>query len=58
MAKYFRIEEITENEFEEALGIDECIFSQTIVEVDGVVFVGIDDNEDEMQVPIDFFEGD
>ena len=56
MAKYFRMEEITENDFEEMTGVSQGLAYQTVVHVDGVVYIGVEDSEEEITVPMVIFE--
>ena len=55
MARYFKIVEIDEDTFADATG-DVCDISQIVVITDGVVYVGIDECEDEMEIPLDCFD--
>lgn len=56
MARYFKIVEIDCDSFIEATGDDlDCL--QLVVPVGGEVFVAVDDNdEDELNVPLDSFD--
>lgn len=57
MARYFKIIEIDRDSFVEATGEDLESYSQLIVPVDGLIYGAVDDNEeDEISIPIDFFE--
>lgn len=56
MNRYFKVEEITEEEFEEATGIVEDTYCQTVVESDNCVFVAVDTDEVEMNVSLDMFD--
>ena len=55
MARYFKIVEIDEDTFIDATG-DDLDFNQLVVCTDGVVYVGIDECEDEMDIPLDCFD--
>ena len=56
MAKYFKVVEIDEEEFINATG-EELNCLQSIVPVGNVVFVAIDEEQDdEMEIPLDCFE--
>ena len=56
MAKYFKVVEIEVDEFIDKTGEDlDCC--QLVVPVGEVVFVAIDeDDQDEMEIPLDCFE--
>lgn len=56
MAKYFKVVEISEEEFINETG-EELNCLQSIVPVENVVFVAIDEEqEDEINIPLDCFE--
>lgn len=56
MARYFKIVEIDCDSFIEATS-DDLDCSQLVVPVGGEVFVAVDDNdEDELNVPLDSFD--
>lgn len=56
MAKYFKVVEISEEEFINATG-EELDCCQTSIPTREGVFVGVDEEqEDEMQIPLDCFE--
>ena len=50
------MEEITENDFEEMTGVSQGLAYQTVVHVDGVVYIGVEDSEEEITVPMVIFE--
>ena len=55
MARYFKIIEIDSNSFIEATGEDlDCC--QLVVPTSDGVYVAVDDEEDEMNIPMDTFE--
>ncbi len=55
MARYFKIIEIDSDSFIEATGEDlDCC--QLVVPTSDGVYVAVDDEEDEMNVPMDTFE--
>lgn len=55
MARYFKIIEIDSDSFIEATGEDlDCC--QLVVPISDGVYVAVDDEEDEMNVPMDTFE--
>lgn len=55
MARYFKIIEIDSDSFIEATGEDlDCC--QLVVPTSAGVYVAVDDEEDEMNVPMDTFE--
>lgn len=55
MARYFKITEIDSDSFIEATGEDlDCC--QLVVPTSDGVYVAVDDEEDEMNVPMDTFE--
>lgn len=55
MARYFKIIEIDSDSFIEATGEDlDCC--QLVVPTSNGVYVAVDDEEDEMNVPMDTFE--
>lgn len=57
MAKYFKIVEIDSDSFIKATGEDlDC--SQLVVPTDDAVYVAVDDEEYEMSIDMDMFEGD
>ena len=56
MTKYFRMEEITENDFEEMTGVSQGLACQTVVHVDGAVYISVEDSKEEITVPMDIFE--
>lgn len=59
MARYFKVIEITRNDFVDATGEDLGYCIQNVIPIDGDVFVAVDDNhEDEFEVPIDCFDED
>lgn len=56
MAKYFKIVEVDEKEFKNET-MEEFYGSELVVSVEDVVYVAIDEErEEEMAVPLDFFE--
>jgi hypothetical protein len=55
MARYFKIVEIDEDTFVDATG-DGLDCDQMVVSTDGVVYVGINECEDEMDIPLDCFD--
>ena len=55
MARYFKIIEIDSDSFIEATGEDlDCC--QLVVPTNDGVYVAVDDEEDEMNIPMDTFE--
>lgn len=55
MARYFKIIEIDSDSFIEATGEDlDCC--QLVVPTSDGVYVAVDDEEDEMNIPMDTFE--
>lgn len=55
MARYFKVIEIDSDSFIEATGEDlDCC--QLVVPTSDGVYVAVDDEEDEMNVPMDTFE--
>lgn len=57
MARYFKIIEIDSDSFIKATGEDlDC--SQLVVPTDDAVYVAVDDEEYEMSIDMDMFEGD
>lgn len=57
MARYFKIVEIDSDSFIEATGEDlDCC--QLVVPTNDCVYVAIDDEECEMSIPMESFEGD
>ncbi len=56
MAKYFKVVEIDEEEFNKATG-EELDCCQVSIPTSDGVFVGVDEEqEDEIQIPLDCFE--
>lgn len=57
MARYFKIVEIDSDSFIKVTGEDlDC--SQLVVPTDDAVYVAVDDEEYEMSIDMDMFEGD
>ena len=58
MGRYFKITEIDREEYVTATGEDSSSYCQVVIPVDQAVYVAISEDEDELQVPLDSFEGD
>ena len=44
------------HDFEEMTGVSQGLACQTVVHVDGAVYIGVEDSEEEITVPMDIFE--
>lgn len=53
MARYFKITEITEDEYVEAVGEDLGVWCQAVDPVPGAVYVAMDDDEEELTIYMD-----
>lgn len=59
MARYFKVTEIKEGDFVDATSETLGRYIQSIIPIDGNVFVAVDDDcENEIYISLDCFDGD